>query len=1043
VIILLLFSANTFAQTPVISNISPINTYPKGKIVITGNGFSSVTTALQVWFGPVKGSIVSSSPYSIEVEVPAQARYSTIEVVNLTSGLAAKSSLKFLPSFYGEPFDVAKFNAPLSFPSNEEVWDLCSCDLDNDLKPDLLATKFVSPANDLVILKNSSTPGNIAFTETHYLLSFASDHISCGDLNGDGKPDVVVTRSGAPRNSVHIIQNTSITGSINLSPTPINLFMDNGHFATRTALHDLNRDGKPEIIVSNSFNNALYVFINESTAGTIAFNATPVKVTVTGATNTYGLEVADVNGDKLPDIIVTQFQSNHIFILKNESTGNVNFAEPFKINVFGNLNKLTTADFNSDGKSDLAVTSTLTNEVVLLFNQSSTSAFSFAAPVALNTGNGPWGIDVSDIDGDRSPDIIVSNRNQTVLDVFIHNGSTHTGITRSTIATTRFTRNILAGDLDGDAKPDLAFTSFSAPNNYALDILRNTHCHKPLILNKAPLEICNGQTIRLNAIPSPGITFTWKEGTNIIKSGPDNYVDITLPGSYTVTAEQGSCALSSSVITITPNAATIPENPAVTSTSPLCSGSNLQLTTPIVAGATYAWTGPNGFTSTSQSPVIIAATETDAGPYTLEVSVGNCKSNIMQKVIEVVSIDDFTINSTNTQNTICAGQSLTLNVNNLPGYSFQWKKNGTDIIGQQTSSLVVNEENIFSVVVTNMALGCSKEIGPVAVIALTAPTADFHMPLTACANSSVTFTNHSLNIDPRATTIYSWSFGGGKTYSGSAPPAQVYTAAGIYNVTLSLNYSGISGCTSATAPKTLTITNATAPVITATPALICPGEITSLAVQGTYTSVLWSTGETGTSIIVNQPGNYTVTATGPAGCVMNKDFNLLAKEIPVITIEADDLEIYPGEQVQLQANGAHTYSWFPVNSLNNPTDPAPFASPSTTTTYTVVGDLIGGCSAQQEVTVVVNAAKLNIKPPLAFSPNGDNSNDTWIIEGVEEFPACTMNVFDGRGRRIYQKKGYNNDWDGTHNGNPVPAGTYYYVFGCPDASATGSVLIFR
>jgi gliding motility-associated-like protein len=56
-----------------------------------------------------------------------------------------------------------------------------------------------------------------------------------------------------------------------------------------------------------------------------------------------------------------------------------------------------------------------------------------------------------------------------------------------------------------------------------------------------------------------------------------------------------------------------------------------------------------------------------------------------------------------------------------------------------------------------------------------------------------------------------------------------------------------------------------------------------------------------------------------------------------------------------------------------------------------------------------------------------------------------MNIFDGRGRKIYEVKGYPIEgWDGSYDGKEVPAGTYYYVFSCPDLPpATGSVLVVR
>src|SRR5690349_13612408 len=136
-----------------------------------------------------------------------------------------------MPSFSGEPFDPSKVVLAQTVPSTQELWDLCSCDLNNDSKPDIISTRFVSPATVLVILQNSSTPGAINFSKLDKTtlpvldLSFPTDNVVCGDLQGDGKPDLVVTRSGSPRNSLVILTNTS-GGSISFA-APITLTLDN------------------------------------------------------------------------------------------------------------------------------------------------------------------------------------------------------------------------------------------------------------------------------------------------------------------------------------------------------------------------------------------------------------------------------------------------------------------------------------------------------------------------------------------------------------------------------------------------------------------------------------------------------------------------------------------------------------------------------------------------------------------------------------------------------------------------------------------------
>src|ERR1019366_2822388 len=70
----------------------------------------------------------------------------------------------------------------------------------------------------------------------------------------------------------------------------------------------------------------------------------------------------------------------------------------------------------------------------------------------------------------------------------------------------------------------------------------------------------------------------------------------------------------------------IPATPAPASNSPICAGSNLNLTTALVAGATYSWTGPNAFVSALQNPTIAGATAAAAGTYSLTITVLGCPS---------------------------------------------------------------------------------------------------------------------------------------------------------------------------------------------------------------------------------------------------------------------------------------------------------------------------------------------------------------------------------------------------------------------------------
>jgi gliding motility-associated-like protein len=86
---------------------------------------------------------------------------------------------------------------------------------------------------------------------------------------------------------------------------------------------------------------------------------------------------------------------------------------------------------------------------------------------------------------------------------------------------------------------------------------------------------------------------------------------------------------------------------------------------------------------------------------------------------------------------------------------------------------------------------------------------------------------------------------------------------------------------------------------------------------------------------------------------------------------------------------------------------------------------------------------LNIRPRKVYSPNS-SFEPTWIIENTENYPDCTLSIFDGRGMRIFEQKGYNNEWNGTFNGKALPGGSYFFVFGSEETGVVkGSVLLVR
>lgn len=1025
-------------SAPVINSFSPVSTYPLDTIIVTGSGFSSTPANLQVWFGPVTGTIISSTDNLIEVVVPPSATVANLEVKNLSTQKGTRSNLKFTPYYSGTPFDPTKFGAPLTFTNAAELYDMCSCDFNSDGKADVASSK-VKNAGDVLILKNQSTFGALSFTQQTANIGFPTEQIACGDLNADGKPDLVATRTGNPNHTVFFLTNTSSAGNISFS-APGSLFLDPTHYARYVFIRDLNLDGKPEIVVSNSFNAELYIFVNTSSGGNPTFDPTPIRITVAGASFLYGMDVQDMNGDSKPEIILTQFNTSNIYILINESTNLIEFnPTPFVQNTSAVFLKIVAADFNEDGKMDIASSTFLGGTLDVWFNTPQIGVIQFTK-VSTPTASFPNGFDVSDIDGDKDLDIVVGCQDQ--ISVLLNDGNNAgPNFSRVDIAKPNINRNVLLVDFDGDGKPDISHVNRSSSNQFSISFLNNLNCFKPEILNEAPLSICVGQTIQLRTIPALNTNHDWKLAGGSFKSSTDYFADITSAGSYTVTSSSGACDVTSSAFVVTADAgATVPTEPQITSNQPLCTGQTLTLNTPSVSGATYTWTKPDGSTVTTQSISIPNSTVSMAGEYSLVVTVGVCRSNKGTELVDITNLQNFDIYSPSETNSACQGSSISLTVTDYPNFTYQWMKDGVAQAGQTATTFSASASGKCKNRVTHSTIvGCTIDTKELDVKILTPPTASFTPESPACINVDLNFVSTS-TIDPLATAICSWDFGDG-TLSSNCAETHQYTTAQSFPVILSISYDGVTGCASIS-NQSLVVSDAAQPIITPSLTEICPGEETDLTVSGgTFTNFDWTPSGTGNPLTVTEGGDYTVTTTDANGCLAIANVTITDKPTPTVVIDPPAATVASGQTIQLTASGAETYIWSPAELLDSPTIPNPMATPFSTTTFTVIGSTAGQCDVEKTVVITVDG---EIKIPNVFTPNGDGNNDTWKIPGYETTSNCLVIIFDRDGSKVVEGYANNLLWDGTYNNKPAPQGTYYYIISCPDAKpVTGNILVAR
>lgn len=151
--------------------------------------------------------------------------------------------------------------------------------------------------------------------------------------------------------------------------------------------------------------------------------------------------------------------------------------------------------------------------------------------------------------------------------------------------------------------------------------------------------------------------------------------------------------------------------------------------------------------------------------------------------------------------------------------------------------------------------------------------------------------------------------------------------------------------------------------------------------------------------------------------------------VSVYTFPVDagqDQTIYIGGQAQLSGfTSAPDYYWTPSFFVSDTSDISPIANPTSTVTYTLTATE-NGCTATDYVTVTV-IDDLDI--PNTFSPNGDNINDKWFIEGIENYPNSILYIYDRWGQEVFQTTAYSKTkaWDGSIKTRESAEGVYFYV----------------
>lgn len=395
-------------------------------------------------------------------------------------------------------------------------------DLDGDGKLDLIAS---SSLNDkIVVFRNASSGGgSIAFQPGVQYVTGGNQarSIAIVDFDGDGLADIGVA-SRDSNASVSIFRNLSSGNGILLAPR-VDLPAAG---VWNIVASDIDLDGKPDIVVGGSSSSrSVRVLRNTSSPANLSFETSTSFPIHGGAT---GIAAGDLDGDGRPDVVASNQNNDDVSILRNATTssGPITFASRLDMSTGPAPSDVVMADFNLDGKIDIATSNSNGNSFSILENSSSPGSTSFAPRVLdFGVGLGPVHLAAGDFDENGRTDLVISNQSAGTISIAVNisqpGGRANFASRKDYLTPLKAPVTNLDGfDFDVDGDVDLAVSFNNISNVFRISIYRN-----------------NGQgdfTDRLDVVPVPPSYITGVEPTYLACGDldGDGLADIALLAEY-------------------------------------------------------------------------------------------------------------------------------------------------------------------------------------------------------------------------------------------------------------------------------------------------------------------------------------------------------------------------------------------------------------------------------------------------------------------------------------------------------------------------------
>lgn len=510
------------------------------------------------------------------------------------------------------------------------------------------------------------------------------------------------------------------------------------------------------------------------------------------------------------------------------------------------------------------------------------------------------------------------------------------------------------------------------------------------ITNVVPVDCASGTTGEATGVGIGGtgsFTYAWNDG----QLGATAFGLQTTNNPYIVSVTDVNGCLATSTFSISQNS-TIPK-PDIQVTDPqVCIGDTINLTTTTIGSIRYYWTGPNGFTSSLQSPTIFGATAIHSGSYALMVedTLVGCFSADTTLTVQVNAPPNTPIITGG--GTVCHGTTIHLE-DQVRAFncSLLWKG---PVIDQTGTGFVVDvnlgdpnyQSGIWTLEYTDTLTGCTATSNPVFVnLVPRPPQPNPVINGLVCAGGSV-----NLSVTPVLGAITNWYADpnrvGGIIYMGNN-----ITIPGMTSDTVFYVEYVIQNCTSLLAAINIVVNPSPATPDISSDLIICEGEAINLFTTTSADTFRWShpnrTLPNQQSILIDpsvqaDSGLYTLSVVNVSGCASLDTFvHVTINARPTAPLGASNGPICEGENLQLyHSGGCAQSSWLAPNGAIIPVITDTLTLLSTDPNYVggnwrfICQDLSTGCEDTSNIVVV----RINSTP----SPPPFNNGPLCIGEDV-------------------------------------------------------------